>query len=282
MRSKVRPAFRYYEASYDWLRQHGKILLQSVLKAEKLKTSEFSVYDRKPERRQALGEKYPGLGLPDNPYDCVNGADYLLLAIKPYQYAAMLAEVRDSISKDTVIISIAAGIGTEHLKRWIDPNVKAVITMPNTPALVNKGLTAISYGEGLSAEEMAFCRGLFECVGEVVEIEEKLMYVVPSISASAPAYIYVLIEAMADGGVMQGLPRDLAYKMAALTVEGSARMVLDTGKHPGELKDLVTSPGGTTIVALKSLENDRFRATIMNAMEAGTKRVEQMMKGQQP
>jgi pyrroline-5-carboxylate reductase len=260
----------------------GKILLQSVLKAGKLKPSEFSVYDRKPERRKALGEQYPGLDLPDNPYECVYEADYLLLAIKPYQYAAMLAEVRDSISKETVIISIAAGIGSEHLKRWIDPEVKAVITMPNTPALVNKGLTAVSFGEGLSEEEKIFSRELFQCVGEVVEIEEKLMYVVPAISASAPAYIYLLIEAMADGGVMQGLPRDLAYKMAALTVEGSARMVLDTGKHPGELKDLVTSPGGTTIVALKSLENDKFRAAIINAMEAGTKRVEQMMKGQQP
>lgn len=260
----------------------GKILLQSVLKAGKLKPSEFSVYDRKSERRQALGEKYPGLELPDNPHDCVKGADFVLLAIKPYQYAAMLAEVRDSISKDTVIISIAAGVGSKHIKSWVDPDVKAVITMPNTPAFVNKGLTAIAYGEGLSAEEKAFSRGLFECVGEVVELEEKLMHVVPAISGSAPAYIYVLIEAMADGGVMQGLPRDLAYKMAALAVEGSARMVLDTGKHPGELKDQVTSPGGTTIAAIKSLENDKFRATIMNAMEAATKRVEQMMKGQQP
>lgn len=260
----------------------GSILLQSVLASKLIQPEEFSVYDRQPERRKALGVKHPGLNLPEDPFQCVQGADYLLLAIKPYQYATLLAEIRDSISKETVIISIAAGIGTEHLKRWIDPSVKAVITMPNTPALVNKGLTAIAYGEGLNEAEMAFCRGLFKCVGEVVEIEEKLMYVVPSISASAPAYVYVMIEAMADAGVMQGLPRALAYKMAALTVEGSARMVLDTGKHPGELKDLVTSPGGTTIVALKSLENDRFRAAIINAMEAGTKRVEQMMKGQQP
>lgn len=260
----------------------GKILLQSVLKAGKLTPSEFSVYDRNPDRRKALGEQYPGLDLPDNPFECVYEADYLLLAIKPYQYAAVLAEVRDSISKETVIISIAAGIGTEHLKRWIDPEVKTVITMPNTPALVNKGLTAVSYGKGLGEEEKTFTREFFQCVGEVVEIEEKLMYAVPAISASAPAYIYMLIEAMADGGVMQGLPRNLAYKMAALAVEGSARMVLDTGKHPGELKDQVTSPGGTTIAALKSLENDKFRAAIINAMEACTKRVEQMMKGQQP
>jgi pyrroline-5-carboxylate reductase len=258
----------------------GSIMLQSVIAAGKLNADDISVYDRKAERRKILSEKYPGLDLPDNPHDCIKDAHYLLLAIKPYQYAGLLTEIRDNISKDTVIISIAAGIGTEHLKRWVDPDVKAVITMPNTPALVNKGLTAMAFGEGLSEEEKAFSRSVFECVGEVVEIEEKLMYVVPSISASSPAYVYVMIEAMADAGVMQGLPRALAYRMAAAAVEGAARMVLETGKHPGELKDMVTSPGGTTIVALKSLENDRFRAAIINAMELGTKRVEQMMKGQ--
>lgn len=258
----------------------GKILLQSVLAANKLKADDISVYDRNTERRKVLGENYPGIDLPDNVMSCIKDANYLLMAIKPYQYSGLFSQIRDGISKDTVIISIAAGIGTEHLKRWIDPAVKAVITMPNTPALVNKGLTAIAFGEGLSPDEKIFCSDFFGCVGEVVELEERLMHVVPSISGSSPAYVYVMIEAMADAGVMQGLPRALAYKMAATAVEGAARMVLDTGKHPGELKDMVTSPGGTTIVALKSLENDRFRAAIINAMEQGTKRVEQMMKGQ--
>ena len=195
-------------------------------------------------------------------------ADILFLAIKPDLHLAIIEEIRDFVKKDAVIITIAAGIYLNDLEAGFKRKIKAIRSMPNTPSLIGEGMSAICKNEWVTEEDLRDAIQLFSCFGKVEVIEEKFMDSIPAISASSPAYVYLFIEALADGGVKSGLSREQAYKLASQAVLGAAKMVLETGKHPGELKDEVCTPGGATIAAIAELEKQGFRAAVLSAMES--------------
>ncbi|NLM12678.1 MAG: pyrroline-5-carboxylate reductase [Epulopiscium sp.] len=213
----------------------------------------------------------------DNNKDLVNNTKYIILAIKPQYYSDVLDEIKEVISINHIIISIAPGISIDSIKNQLRNDVKIVRAMPNTPALIGEGMSAVSFSDDLfSEEERKDVIKFFSSFGAVEEIEEKLMNAVVPISGSSPAYVYMMIEAMADAGVLAGLSRKMAYTLAAQSVLGSAKMVLETGIHPGELKDAVCSPGGTTIEAVAILEKAGFRSSIIEAMGACFEKTKKM------
>lgn len=205
-------------------------------------------------------------------------ADFLILASKPNTYEKILGEIRDHIKEGAVVISIGAGISSDFMRDNLRKDTKFVKTMPNTPAMVGEGMSALAPNERLDREDLDQLVKIFSSFGKVEIIDEDLMDGFTALAGSSPAYIYMLIEAMADGAVAEGLARQIAYKMAAQAVLGSAKMVLETGKHPGQLKDEVCSPGGTTIKAVASLEENSFRSTIIEAMEVCAERSREMNK----
>lgn len=205
--------------------------------------------------------------------DVAQFADILILAVKPDLHANIIKEIKSSVHEDTIIITIAAGITLADVEIYFGRKIKAIRTMPNTPSLVGEGMTVICPNERINEMELKVVEDLFQSFGKTERLEEKLMDAVPAISGSSPAYIYMAIEALADGGVKQGIPRQKAYRLAAQAVLGAAKMVLETGKHPGELKDNVSTPGGATIEAVASLEKSQFRGALLTAMEKCTQKV---------
>lgn len=196
-------------------------------------------------------------------------ADVLFLAVKPLFLPEVIAEIKESVRTETLIVSIAAGRTLSYLKEAFGrPELKIVRCMPNTPALVLEGCTGVCAGDEVSSEDVEKVVKLTESFGRAIVIPERLMDAVVGVSGSSPAYVFMFIEAMADAAVAAGMPRKQAYEFAAQAVLGSAKMVLETGLHPGELKDMVCSPGGTTIEAVKALEERQFRGTVMDAVEA--------------
>lgn len=202
---------------------------------------------------------------------------YLVLAVKPQVFPRVLKEIKDVITKDHVVISIAAGITIATIKELLSPSVRVVRAMPNTPAMVFKGMTGISFSEDrFSEDEYSVIDGFFKSFGKYEIFDEKFMNAVVCVSGSSPAYVYMFIEALADSVVSLGIPRDKAYVMAAQTISGAAAMVLETGNHPAALKDNVCSPGGTTIAAVKALEEYGFRNAIMKATDACFQKAEDL------
>ena len=195
-------------------------------------------------------------------------ADILVTSVKPQVYEAVIEDIRDSVSDNTVIISIAPGKTLSWLREKYGKPVKIVRCMPNTPALVGEGCTGVCRNELVSDEEFKTVLKILNSFGRAYEVQESQMDAVVAVSGSSPAYVFMLIEAMADGAVAEGLPRKTAYEMAAQAVLGSAKMVLDTGRHPGDLKDMVCSPAGTTIDAVAVLENMGFRSAVIEAERA--------------
>lgn len=205
-------------------------------------------------------------------------SDILFLAVKPHLFAKVIDEIKDTVKENVQIISIAAGITINTIKECFNKDIKICRTMPNTPTLVGEGMTAISYNNFINNEEKIYIENIFKAFGKCEVIEEKLMDVIPAVSGSSPAYVYMFIEALGDGAVLKGMPRDKAYKFAAQAVLGAAKMVLETNEHPGSLKDKVCSPGGTTIEAVYSLEKSGFRGAVIEAMEACTNKAITMSK----
>lgn len=203
-------------------------------------------------------------------------SDYLILAIKPYFHDLILNEIKEEVNKNSIVITIGAGISINYLKGHLGEDVLVVKAMPNTPAMVGEGITALVFDERINKEVSDEIQKIFNSFGRTEIIDEGLMDGFTALCGSSPAYIYMMIEAMADGGVMQGIPRNQAYKMAAQAVLGSAKMVLDTGLHPGELKDNVCSPRGTTIEAVAKLEEMGFRTSIIEAMRVCGEKSKQM------
>ena len=200
--------------------------------------------------------------------EVTENSDILVLAVKPQYYPEVIAQIKDVVRKEQIVISIAPGKTLDWLQEQFGGSVRLGRTMPNTPALVGEGMTGACRNEYVTDEDYATVLQILGSFGEVETIPENLMDVCVSVSGSSPAYIYILIDAMADGAVADGLPRAQAYKFAAQSVLGSAKMVLETGKHPGELKDQVCSPGGTTIEAVRVLEEKGFRSSVIEAMKA--------------
>jgi pyrroline-5-carboxylate reductase len=200
--------------------------------------------------------------------------DVLVLAVKPQVIDKVLTEVGGDVRPSQLVVSVAAGVPIEALEARLPEGSRVVRAMPNTPATVQAGATAIAGGVHAREDDLRIARELFEAVGRVVVLEEALLDAVTGLSGSGPAYVMLIIEALADGGVKVGLHRDTALLLAAQTVFGSAKLLLDTGEHPGRLKDMVTSPGGTAIAGLHTLESGALRKTLIDAVEAATRRAE--------
>ncbi len=200
--------------------------------------------------------------------ECANSAKYIILAVKPQVYNTVLKNIQNVITEESVIISLAPGITIAAIKEELGADIKVVRAMPNTPALVGEGMTGICYENGeLDFAEKEFVEQFFNSFGKVVTVPEKLMSGIVCASGSSPAYVYMFIEALADSVVKYGIPRQEAYKLVAQTVLGSAKMVLETGEHPGKLKDNVCSPAGTTIQGVAALEEFGFRNAIIKATD---------------
>ena len=204
-------------------------------------------------------------------------ADIVILAVKPQVLAPVLEEIGGDLDR-VLVISIAAGVTIQAIMNHAPGARRVIRAMPNMPALVREGMTALAWTGALAEEDKEIARTVFQAVGRVIPIEERLMDAVTGLSGSGPAYVFQAIEALADGGVKMGLPRQTAEVLAAQTVLGAAKMVLESGDHPAKLKDRVASPGGTTIAGLHRLEEGRFRATLMGAVEAATKRSQELAR----
>jgi pyrroline-5-carboxylate reductase len=203
-------------------------------------------------------------------------ADILILAVQPNVHSKVINEIKEFVKPDAIIITIAAGVTLEDLTKEFGRKLKFIRSMPNTPSLVGEGMSVLCPNENVDAEDLEQVVQLFNSFGKTESMSESLMDAVPAISGSSPAYVYMLIEAMADGGVQQGIPRGQAYRLAAQAVLGAAKMVIETGKHPGQLKDDVCTPGGVTIEAVVSLEENQFRGAILSAMKECTDKVKKL------
>jgi pyrroline-5-carboxylate reductase len=208
----------------------------------------------------------------------IDACDVLVLAVKPQTMPEVLAEAKPALRPSQLVVSIAAGITLESLARGLGDAPRLVRVMPNTPCLVGASATGFAPGTHATPGDVAAVEKLFCAVGVAYRVPEHLLDAVTGLSGSGPAFVYLFIEALADGGVKAGLPRNVALALAAQTVLGGAKMVLETGQHPGALKDAVASPGGTTIAGLHALERAAFRAAAMDAVEAATKRAQELGK----
>jgi pyrroline-5-carboxylate reductase len=244
----------------------AQAMIEGLISSGKVRPSQIIANAKTEETLTKVRDKYD-IFITDSAKEVAKFSDVLFIAVKPNLYKEVLTEIKEYIREDTIVISIAAGITIRFIEETCQKRVKVVRTMPNTPSLVGEGMTAVCANELVHEEELKVVQTMFECFSNVEIIEESLMDAIPAISGSSPAYVYMLIEAMADGGVLQGIPRDKAYRLAAQAILGAAKMVLETGMHPGELKDNVCTPGGATIEAVSTLEKNNFRAAVLAAME---------------
>ncbi len=249
---------------------HG-VLKAGVFAKEDIYVSE--IFENKLKKAAELGVNTT----PDN-REVVSNSDYIIFGVKPNVILKVMDEVKDIIA-DKVVISIAAGISVATMRSVLGENTKIVRTMPNMPALVGEAMVAICNADNVSDEEMSVVRGIFEAIGKTAMLPEYLINAATATNGSGPAYVFMMIEAMADAAVLHGIPRDTAYLLVAQTILGSAKLVLETGQHPGLLKDMVCSPGGTAIEAVYQLELDGFRASLINAIDRCVKKADRM--GQQ-
>jgi len=258
----------------------GAAIVTGIVKKGLISPKKINIFDIDHTKSLKLAEK-TGVHINSSNKKIVEECPIIILAVKPNIYPLILSEIKDSLNNNHILISIAAGISIEYIKEKTQGRCKIVRVMPNTPALIGEGTIVVCKEHELEEEEKRAVFQILSSLGMVQEVEEKYINAVTGISGSSPAYVYMFIEALADGGVMMGLPRELAYKLAAQTVLGSAKMVLESREHPGVLKDMVCSPGGTTIEAVYALEQKGFRGIIMEAVKRCAEKGEAMsMKGE--
>ena len=244
----------------------AKAIIGGVINSKLISAENLYIYGPNIEKLKVTKNEF-GVQIGNSARELAETMDVLFIAVKPNIFLDVLKDIKEYIRKDTIIVSIAAGITIAAMEDILNKDYKIVRAMPNTPALVGEGMSSLCGNHRITTEEISLVKEIFDSFGKSEILPENLIHSVIGVSGSAPAYAFMMIEAMADGAVLGGMPRSKAYKFAAQALLGSAKMVLETDKHPGELKDMVCSPGGTTIEAVKSLEEDGFRAAIINAME---------------
>jgi pyrroline-5-carboxylate reductase len=251
-------------------------LARAWTKANRVPSSAILASDPLPTARETFTEETGCRSTSDN-REVAEHATMLLLAVKPQQMTSVLADVREIIQqRKSLIVSIAAGITLSQLSEALGASARLLRVMPNTPCLVGASASGFTPGTHATADDVSLVQSLLDVVGVAYRVPESLLDAVTGLSGSGPAFVYLMIEALSDGGVRVGLPRDIATALAAQTVLGSAKMVLETSQHPGVLKDAVASPGGTTIAGLHELERAGVRGALMNAVEAATKRATEL------
>ncbi len=245
----------------------GQAMVSGMLSSGKVKPENLIISDKTLESRVRIKEKY-GVYVAETNTEVAMISDIIFLAIKPQYYEEVIKEIAQSVWSEKILVSIAPGKTFAWLEEVLGKPAKIVRAMPNTPALVKEGMMGICGNEQVTKEELQTIGNLCASFSKVEVVTESLLDVVTAVSGSSPAYVFMFIEAMADAAVEGGMPRKQAYTFAAQAVLGSAKMVLETGMHPGELKDMVCSPGGTTIQAVRVLEEQGMRAAVMDAMKA--------------
>lgn len=272
-----------YKVGFIGVGNMGGALLRSIVRFNKeaaLNNSEeqlFSVsaYDINAELLKKLTNE-TGIIEEISVASLVNNCDIIVLAVKPQYCQNVLEQIKSAITEKKIIVSIIVGLSAQYFKGILGSQARIVRTMPNTPALVGEGMTLVSWNDSVNDDEKKAITKLFSCSGKVEELDESLLSEVTALTGSSPAYVFMFIEAMADAAVKAGIQRKLAYRLAAQAVLGSAKMVLDTGMHPAELKDMVCSPAGTTIEAVAILEQEGFRNAIIKAMDECTRKAREI------
>lgn len=256
----------------------GSAILRGLISAQYITADDMAICDLNARKLEELSDEFPGLTCTESDAELAEMCDMIVLAVKPQYMAETIENIFRELSTKAVI-SIAAGWTVEQLADALEGSGATYLrVMPNTPAMVGEGMTAICEDTTFDQDDFEFAKGIFEAVGRTVVLPEKLFDGVIAISGSSPAYVFMMIEAMADAGVKEGLPRAVAYEMAAQSLLGSALMVLQSENHPAALKDAVCSPAGTTIEAVEELERKGFRAAIMDAMKVCAEKSRSMSK----
>ncbi|HET7877027.1 MAG TPA: pyrroline-5-carboxylate reductase [Methylomirabilota bacterium] len=255
----------------------GEALIRGLLHAGLVPAASIGATDVRAERLQQIATQYGIRAVSDN-VALLRESDVVILAVKPQIMVPVVKEIAPAVSERTLLISIAAGMATRTMRDALGKPARLIRVMPNTPALVLEGATAIARAEGLQPGDLETAEELFGAVGRVVVLGEDALDAVTGLSGSGPAYVAIVVEALADGGVKMGLDRATAMTLAAQTVLGSAKLILETGTHPGQLKDMVASPGGTTIAGIAALEEGGVRRTFINAVERATLRSKELGK----
>ncbi|MEL7608469.1 MAG: pyrroline-5-carboxylate reductase [Bacillota bacterium] len=255
----------------------AQAILKGALDKHVLEASDVLIYDPDTDKAQSQAKQY-GVTIARSNAELCAASDIVLLAVKPNVCASALKEIGTALN-GKALISIVAGWDMRRLQAELDDRVHILRVMPNTPSMVGEGMTAFDQSHTLLPDELAFATSIFSSIGRVISVPDTLMSAVTGVSGSGPAYVYLFIEALADAGVLAGLPRATAYELAAQTVVGAGKMVLETGLHPGVLKDAVCSPGGTTIEAVYELESAGFRAAVMRAVDACILKAGALSKG---
>jgi pyrroline-5-carboxylate reductase len=256
----------------------GGILLQAFLKNNLLGPDQIFATVQHPDRAQALSAQY-GIEMSTDNLAAASQADVILLGVKPVQVPALIEQIRPALSPEKLVISIAASVKTISIEEAAGCDLAVIRAMPNTPAMLAAGVTALCAGRFVSEQQMAIAQRIFQTVGRTVVVDEKHMDAVTGLSGSGPAFLYIIIEALAEAGVNVGLPRDIATLLAAQTTLGSARMVLETGYHPALLKDAVTTPAGCTVDGILELEEGGLRVTLIKAVKRATQRAKELANG---
>lgn len=254
----------------------GEAILKGLVRTDIFSKNDIYINRRGESERNAIASTY-GVHASNSSLELINACDYILLAVKPIHCADLLAPLQDAL-ENKVVISIIAGWNFDLLQKHLPKNTHIIRAMPNTPIAVAEGMTLISDQHSATAEELSVATSVFSCSGEAIVVEDHIFNAASSISGCGPAFVYMFIEALADGGVRLGVPRKLAYQLAAQTLLGSGKMVLQTGQHPGVLKDAVCSPGGTTIEGVMALEEGKLRASVMTALEATVNKTANLLK----
>lgn len=244
----------------------GKAMLGALVKADNISNDNIIVSTKSKASAEKINDEY-GVKSTTVNSEVAKEADVLFLAVKPYFFKEVIEEIKDLVKDEAIIISIAAGVTVNQIEEWFGKEIKLVRTMPNTPASVGEGMSAICPNGNITENELNYVGSLYNLFGKYEVLEEKDFHAFIALCGSSPAYVFMFIEAMADAGVKLGLPRAKAYKLAEQAILGSAKLALETGKHPGVLKDEVCSPGGTTIEAVIYLEKNGFRNTVISAVE---------------
>lgn len=264
-----------YKVGFIGVGNMGSALLRRIVKNDINHEFDLSAFDTNTSLLNTITNE---LNIKEeiNSKNLVKNCDIIFLAIKPQYCEAVLKNIRSELTPDKILVSIVVGLSTYYMKSILGNKARIVRTMPNTPALVGEGMTLVSWDESIDNVEKNAIIQLLSWSGKVEAMDESLMSEVTALTGSSPAYVFMLIEAMADGAVKWGINRNQAYRLAAQTVLGSAKMVLETGQHPGELKDMVCSPGGTTIEAVAALEREGLRNAIIAAMDECTKKAREI------
>lgn len=253
----------------------AEALIKGLLRAGTARPDAVIATGRRSERLDELQRTY-GIRITSDNLAAAQEAEVVVLSVKPQAMDKLLVQVAPALDHRKLVISVAAGVPIAALERRLGAGARIIRTMPNTPSLVGAGACALARGEHASDEDLHVATRIFQAVGITTVVEENLLDAVTGLSGSGPAYIFLIIEALSDAGVKVGLPRYTAQKLAAQTVLGSAQLLIETGIHPGQLKDQVTSPGGTAIAGLHTLEAGGLRTTLINAVEAATRRAKEL------